>query len=81
MERRKREEGRGKKEEGRRKREEGKGKRKHHQFCKKHFIIIVRASPLAYCTPRERGRSHKCKTERLPDKNDQLPITYYYDVR
>ena len=38
------------------------------QFCKKLFFIIVRASPLAYSTTRERGRSHyKCKTEMLPE--------------
>ena len=36
------------------------------QFCKKHFFIVVRASPLA-STIRERGRSHyKCKTDMLP---------------
>ncbi|MEG4305006.1 YgiT-type zinc finger protein [Microcoleus sp. D3_18a_C4] len=39
----------------------------HLSFVKSIFFIVVRASPLAYCTIRERGRSHcKCKTEMLP---------------
>jgi len=54
--RRKKEEGRRKKEEGRRKKEEGR-RQTHIQrgasgFGKKHFFIIVRASPLASCTIR-----------------------------
>ncbi len=41
--------------------------REHLSFVKSIFFIVVRASPLAYCTIRERGRSHcKCKTEMLP---------------
>jgi len=58
----KKEEGRGKREEGRRKREEGRGKKEEGNivfigsiWC---FEFIVRASPLASCTIRERGRSH-----------------------
>jgi len=56
-------EGRGKREEGRRKREEGRGKKEegrgeHLSFAKSIFFIIVRASPLAYCTTRELLRSH-----------------------
>jgi len=40
--------------------------REHLRFAKSIFFIIVRASPLASCTIRERGRSHYSKTEMLP---------------
>ncbi|TAG71394.1 MAG: hypothetical protein EAZ23_18630 [Oscillatoriales cyanobacterium] len=36
-------------------------------LLQKSNLLTVRASPLAYCTIRERGRSHyKIKTEMLP---------------
>gem|GEM_PF-5554921 len=45
---------------------------------KAFFLIIVRASPLASYTIRERGRSHntRCKTEMIPVRS---PLKWIFD--
>ena len=57
------------------------GRWEHLSFVKSIFFIVVRASPLAYCTIRERGRSHcKCKTEMLPGRLVEQAREFYEEL-